>query len=69
MLTPPIELKLMKYFPQVMRWPITRGFMRRKYRRQIGPVSHVGIISGEFFDDAAAVRAGGFLCFWLELGK
>jgi hypothetical protein len=70
MQTSPIELKLMKRLPQIMRWPLTRSIMRRMYRLQIGAVSHVGIISGPFFDDTAAVQAGAFLMrFWLELAR
>jgi hypothetical protein len=64
------ELKLMKYLPQVMRWRLTRGYMRRLYRRQLGLVSHLGVISGVFFDDDGAMRAGVYLLrFWLELAR
>jgi hypothetical protein len=64
------ELKLMKHLPQVMRWPLTRPFMRWMYRRQIGAVTHLGIISGLFFDDAGCMPAGSYLLrFWLELAR
>ena len=64
------ELKLMKYLPQTMRWPLTRGYLQRMYRRQLGLVSHLGIISGSFFDDDGAMRAGVYLLrFWLELAR
>ncbi|HTC89567.1 MAG TPA: hypothetical protein VK686_14770 [Bryobacteraceae bacterium] len=70
MRVPSMELRLMKQLPQVMSWPITRGVIRRIYRRQLGKVSHVGLLGGPFFDDAAAVRAGTFLMrFWLELAR
>jgi hypothetical protein len=67
---PAIQLKLMRVLPQVMRWPLTRDFIRWVYRKQLGKVSHIGVISGSFFDDAAAVRAGAYLMrFWLELAR
>jgi hypothetical protein len=70
MRTKPIELRLMRRVPQLMRWPLTRQLIRGRYRQQIGAVSHVGIISGPFFDDKTAVKAGGFLMrFWLELAR
>jgi len=70
MRTSAIELKLMKALPQIMRWPFFRTIMRRTYRRKLGDVSHIGIICGPFFDNAASVRAGAFLMrFWLELAR
>lgn len=67
---PAIQLKMMRGLPQIMRWPLTRDFFRRTYRLQIGEVSHIGIISGPFFDDLAAVGAGAYLMrFWLELAR
>lgn len=70
MRTPPIQLKLMKYLPQIMSWPLTRGLIRWTYRRQLGEVSHIGLIAGPFFDAAASVSAGTFLLqFWLELSR
>jgi len=67
---PAIQLKLMRGLPQIMRWPLTRDFIQRTYRQQIGKVSHIGTISGPFFDDLAAVNAGAYLMrFWLELAR
>ena len=64
------ELKLMKRLPQIMRWRLTRPFIRRLYRRQLGAVSHIGIISGLFFDDVGCMQAGVYLLrFWLELAR
>ncbi|MEO6436006.1 MAG: hypothetical protein ABIP55_09620 [Tepidisphaeraceae bacterium] len=64
------ELKLMRSLPQIMRWPISRGIVRWNYRRQLGGVSHLGVLSGPFFDDAASIRAGAYLMrFWLELAR
>lgn len=66
----PIQLRLMKWLPQIMSWPLTRGLIRWTYRRQLGTVSHLGLISGPFFEDGVSVRAGAFLMqFWLELAR
>jgi nitroreductase len=70
MRVPAIQLKLMREVPQIMRWPLIGDFIRWTYRQQLGKVSHIGIISGPFFEDAAAVRAGAYLMrFWLELAR
>jgi nitroreductase len=70
MRTLPIQLRLMRQLPQLMSWPVTRGLTRWIFRRQLGKVSHIGVISGPFFNDAAAVSAGAFLMqFWLELAR
>ena len=67
---PASQLKLMRILPQIMRWPATRGLIKGMYRRQLGMTLHLGVISGPFFDSAAAVGAGGFLMrFWLELAQ
>ena len=66
----PIQLKLTRSLPQVMRWPLVRSLVGRAYRAQIGRVTHLGIIAGPFFDDAASVHAGASLLrFWLELAR
>jgi hypothetical protein len=70
MRVPAIQLRVMRRLPQIMSWPATRGLIGRMYRQQLGAVSHIGLISGPFFDDAAAVSAGAFLMrFWLELAR
>jgi hypothetical protein len=67
---PRMQLQLMKWLPQIMSWPLTRGVVRRTYRRQLGECSHIGLIAGPFFEDAASVSAGAFLLkFWLELSR
>ncbi len=64
------ELKLMKHFPQVMKWKLTRPLMHRMYRRQLGKVAHLGVINGLFFDDVGCMDAGIYLLrFWLELAR
>jgi hypothetical protein len=70
MRVPAAELKLMRDLPQIMRWPLTRGIARRRYRGQLGKVSSIGVIAGPFFSDAASVDAGAYLMrFWLELAR
>jgi len=65
---PSSQLKLMKSLPGVMKWPLIRSLIWKTYRRQIGKVSHLGVISGPFFNDASSVHAGGYLMrFWLKL--
>jgi hypothetical protein len=67
---PAHQLKLMRALPQIMRWRLTRGVIRRIYRQQLGEVSHIGVIAGPFFTNAAAASAGAFLMrFWLELSR
>lgn len=67
---PAAQLQFMKWAPQAMKWPVSRGIMRGVYRRQIGRVSHLGMITGPFFDDEASVKAGRYLMrFWLELAR
>jgi hypothetical protein len=67
---PSIELRLMKWLPQIMSWPWSRGLVRWIYRRQLGEVGHVGLIAGPFFENAESVSAGAFLLrFWLELSR
>jgi hypothetical protein len=66
----PAQLKLMRRLPLIMSWPLTRGLVRRIFRRQLGRISHIGVIAGPFFHDEAAVSAGAFLMrFWLELSR
>jgi nitroreductase len=70
MRVPSMQFRLIRRAPQVMSWPLTRGFIRWMYRQQLGRVSHIGVISGPFFNDGASVRAGAFLMqFWLELSR
>ncbi len=70
MRTPAIQLRLMRQLPQMMSWPLTRGLTRWIFRQQLGKVSHIGVIGGQFFNDTAAASAGTFLMqFWLELAR
>jgi len=70
MRVPPIQLRLMRRLPEIMRWPLTRSIIQWIYRKQLGEVSHLGVIGGDFFNDSAAIHAGVFLMrFWLELSR
>jgi nitroreductase len=70
MLASPMELRMMRRFPAVMQWRLTRGLMWRRYRRQLGAFTHIGVLGGKFFEQGAAVGAGQFLLrFWLELAR
>lgn len=49
--------------PFLMRW----GWVQKLYRRKLGHVQTVAVLSGPFGDRATSVRAGRFLMrFWLE---
>jgi hypothetical protein len=62
----PVELWLMFHAPWLLRSPLRPWFARR-YRRQIGPVSTLGMLSGQFWSPADAYAAGRLLIrFWLE---
>jgi nitroreductase len=70
MLVSPAELTMMRRLPQAMQWRLTRRIVWKRYRRQLGDFTHIGIIGGPFFDDLAAIDAGRFLLrFWLELAR
>jgi hypothetical protein len=63
----PVELWASFHVGALLTWRGTRGWFRRRYREQIGPVSTLGILSGSFWDPADAYQAGRFLIrFWLE---
>jgi hypothetical protein len=65
--TSPHELWTAFHAAPLLRWPLTRGWFRRRYRDQIGPVATLGFLSGPFWDPAEAFRTGRFLIrFWLE---
>jgi nitroreductase len=54
--------------PQVLKLPLARSFFRRRYRRQLGYVPAIGILSGPFFQAEHTIASGRFLLrFWLEV--
>jgi nitroreductase len=51
-------------------FPPSRFFLKRRYRKQLGNVPTIGILSGDFFLAENAVESGRFLlCFWLEVTR
>ena len=62
------EFWLSARLPQMLRLPIAQAFFRRRYRRQLGYVPAIGILSGPFFEPEHTLAAGRFLLrFWLEV--
>jgi hypothetical protein len=56
--------------PRLLMFPVTRSWLRRQYRRQLGLVPTIGILAGEFLRPAGAIETGRFLIrFWLETAK
>jgi len=56
--------------PQLLRFPLTRGVLRKVYRRQLANVPAIGMLAGPFWEAENAFEAGRFLLrFWLELAK
>ena len=54
--------------PQVLKLPLARAFFRRRYRKQLGYVPAIGILSGRFFEAEHTVASGRFLLrFWLQV--
>ena len=54
-------------FPQMLLIPGLRSLFARKYRAQTGIVPTIGILAGDFWEPASAIRTGRFLMrFWLE---
>jgi nitroreductase len=54
--------------PQVLKLPLARAFFRRRYRKQLGYVPAIGILSGRFFEADHTIASGRFLLrFWLEV--
>ena len=60
----PPELWLTFHAAPMLLWSATRPWFRRRYRRQIGPVSTMGFLSGRFWDPADAFLAGRLLIHW-----
>ncbi len=64
------EFWLSAKFPQVLRFAPARAAFRRRYRKQLGHVPAIGILSGDFFNPENAIESGRFLLhFWLELAR
>jgi nitroreductase len=61
------EFWLSARLSRLLLFPPTRAWLGRRYRRQLGTVPTIGILSGSFFVAENAVDSGRFLLrFWLE---
>ncbi|HEX6718012.1 MAG TPA: hypothetical protein VF088_12915 [Pyrinomonadaceae bacterium] len=65
-----ISFWLAARFPQLMELPVTRPMLKKIYRKQLGNVPTIGLLSGPFWQPDSAFESGRFLMrFWLELAK
>ena len=52
--------------PKLLQLPLTSRLLAKIYRRQLGPVPTLGMLSGEFWAPESAFETGSFLMqFWL----
>jgi hypothetical protein len=64
------EFWLSARLPRLLLFPPTRAMLRRRYRKQLGTVPAIGVLSGKFFVAENAVDSGRFLLrFWLETAR
>ena len=57
-------------FPKLLRLPLARSLLSKKYRKQLGPVPTMGMLAGDFWPAAKAFETGRFLMrFWLEIAS
>jgi hypothetical protein len=64
------EFWLSARMSKILLFAPTRFFFKRRYRRQLGHVPAIGMLSGDFFNPANAIDSGRFLLrFWLELTR
>ena len=65
-----LEFWMSARMAKVLLFPPTAALLKRRYRRQLGNVPAVGILSGDFFNVESAVQSGRFLLrFWLEVTR
>lgn len=68
--TSPINYWIVANMPKLLLLPVARQIMARVYRKQIGEVPVLGLISGKFWKPADSIDAGRFLMrFWLETAR
>jgi len=66
----PLSFWFAARFPGLLKFPLTRPFLRKLYRKQIGLVPTIGLIAGPFWAPEAAFETGRFLMrFWLEVAR
>jgi hypothetical protein len=57
-------------FPKLLQLPVARPMLQSVYRKQLGAVPTIGMLSGPFWEPESAFQTGRFLMhFWLELAK
>jgi hypothetical protein len=62
------EFWISAYMHQMLTLPLVRDFMRLRYRRKLGYVPAIGVLSGPFFEVEHTIASGKFLLrFWLEV--
>ena len=66
----PLELAVVRSAPWLLRLPLLRRVFAARYREQIGPVATLGVLSGGFWDPAAAYEDGRALIhFWVAVER
>jgi nitroreductase len=66
----PFELELVRAAPWILRLPLLAHAFAVHYRRQIGPVATIGVLSGGFWDPAHAYADGRALIhFWVAVER
>jgi nitroreductase len=64
------EFWLSARLPQLLLFPPTRALLKKRYRRQLGLVPAMGMLSANFFLPENAIDSGRFLMrFWLETAR
>ena len=64
------EFWMSAHLSRLLLFPPTRLLFKRRYRRQLGTIPAIGILSGDFFDHSNSVASGRFLMrFWLEVTR
>jgi nitroreductase len=62
------EFWMLARLPQMLKVPLARTLFRRRYRKQLGYVPAIGVLSGPFFEAEHTIASGRFLLrFWLEV--
>ena len=65
---PASEMRFLARYPNLARWPVVGGVIRSLYKRRIGNVDQLMMLSGLFWDDDAATQAGRCLMkLWLMM--
>jgi nitroreductase len=64
------EFWLSARLPRLLQMPLSRSVLKRRYRKQLGVIPTMGMLSAGFFVPENAIDSGRFLMhFWLEAAK